>query len=56
MKLISLLAAISLIALAQPRFEYWPGAVYDPSVPTPKKSSATISATVSPALPTSSAI
>ena len=37
MKLAFLTLALILSALAQPKFEYWPGAVYDPSVPTAKK-------------------
>lgn len=34
MKLLALLAALSLSAVAETRFEYWPGAAYDPAIPT----------------------
>ena len=37
MRLASLLLAVSLCGLAQSKFEFWPGAVYDPSVPTAKE-------------------
>ena len=37
MRFALLLLALALPALAQPKFEYWPGAVYDPAVPTAKK-------------------
>ena len=31
------LAAMAGALLAQPKFEYWPGASYDPAVPTLKQ-------------------
>jgi len=37
MKRLVLLAACALSAFAQVKFEYWPGASYDPAVPTPVK-------------------
>ena len=37
MRFASLVVALGLCALAQPKSEYWPGTVYDPSVPTAKK-------------------
>jgi hypothetical protein len=37
MKRLVLLLALAVTAFAQARFEYWPGAVYDPAVPTPVK-------------------
>ena len=37
MRLACITLALAFGALAQPKFEYWPGAVYDPSVPTAKK-------------------
>ena len=37
MRLASLVLTLSFAALAQPKFEFWPGAVYDPSVPAAKK-------------------
>jgi Zinc carboxypeptidase len=37
MRKILLLIVCALTAAAQTKFEYWPGANYDPSVPTPQK-------------------
>jgi hypothetical protein len=37
MKLFALCLSLALPLAAQSKFEMWPGAVYDPSVPTPKK-------------------
>src|SRR5579884_2651147 len=37
MKLAPLVLALSVAALSQTKFEYWPGASYDPSVPTARK-------------------
>ena len=37
MKKLILLQVFALAAFAQAKFEFWPGASYDPAVPTPRK-------------------
>lgn len=47
-----LLALCAATAFAQAPFEHWPGATYDPAVPSMRKCSATTPATASARTPT----